>query len=228
MPTLNQLRKDVLTACRIVDGKRLVEGYGHVSVRIPGTARVLVTPRVAVGLIRSPAELVVVDLEGKGIQGKGFAPLEIFMHTEVYRRRPDVQAICRTHSPMALALSVLGESVKPVHGFGSFLGEVPVFPKPYLITTRQLGEEVAATLGSAGGMLLRGNGTLLVGATLAEAVVKAIFLEETAAVHLRARSVGEPVVFSAAEIARRTDVGYDHYGRAWDYYARVYGKGARR
>ena len=136
----------------------------------------LVTPRVALGLIRSTAELVVVDLEGKKIQGKGVAPLEIFMHTEVYRRRPDVQAICRTHSPMALALGVLGGSVKPLHGFGAFLGEIPVFPKPYLITTRQLGEEVATTLGSAGGLLLRGNGTMLVGATLAEVVVKAIFL----------------------------------------------------
>ena len=228
MVTLDQLRRDVLTACRIVDGKRLVEGYGHVSVRIPGTPRVLITPRVALGLIRSAAELVVVDLEGKKIQGKGVAPLEIFMHTEVYRRRPDVHAICRTHSPMALALSVLGQTVKPLNGFGSFLGEVSVFPKPYLITTRELGQEVAGTLGSAGGLLLRGNGTLLVGATLAEATIRAVFLEEAAAVHLRARSVGEPVIFSAEEIARRTDVGYDHYGRAWDYYAKVYGKGTRR
>ncbi|MGH2406400.1 MAG: class II aldolase/adducin family protein [bacterium] len=225
IPGLAALAGDVIAACRILEGKRLIEAYGHVSVRIPGRDLVLITPRGAIGLIAA-RDLLVVDLTGRLVSGRGTLPLELSMHTAVYRRRPEVGALCRTHSPSAVAWSVLGRSLRPVHGFGSFLGaEVPVFPKPDLIATGALGEEMADVLGGAEAVLLRGNGTLVTGATLREACVKAIFLEESAWIQTQAAAAGQPVMMSADELRRRTDMHYDHYGRAWDFYRARYAGG---
>lgn len=219
--TEEQLREEVLWACRVLAGEGLVEAYGHVSTRIPGSSRFLITPRHAPSLLRGPEDLLVVDLDGRVVQGGGTPPLEVWMHTEVYRRRADVAALCRTHGCAATAWSALGEPLRPVHGFGAFLGaEVPVFWTPFLITDATLGRAVAEALGDGEAVLLRGNGQLVVGHTVGEACVKAIFLEQSARLHLAARSAGRPVVWTAEEVARRTgpDVPYDHFGRAWNYY----------
>ena len=215
------LREEIVAACQIIAGEGLVGGYGHVSARIPGTDRIIITPRYAPSLVRQPDDLVVIDLDGRKLAGKDEAPLELWMHTEVYRRRPDVAALCRTHAFAATAWSALGRPLRPVHGFGAFLGvEVPVYMTPFLITTRELGQEVAETLGQGEAVLLRGNGQLVVGRRVAEACVKAIFLEQSARLMLAVSSVGQPITFTAEEVARRTgpDVPYDHYGRAWQYY----------
>lgn len=221
------LAADVIAACRIIDGKGLIEAYGHVSLRIPGTDRILITPRGAIGLIDARA-LLVVDLHGRLVRGRGTLPLELPMHTVVYRRRPDVQALVRTHSPAALTWGILGRPLRPVHGHGSFLGaQVPVYPRVDLIATEALGEELAATLGNAEAVLLRGNGTLVTGAALREACVKAIWLEESARLQIQASAVGPPVVMAPTEVAERVVVPYDHYGRAWDFYKARYGRATR-
>ena len=226
-----QVREEVFAACRVLAGEGLVEAYGHVSARLPGSPHVVVTPRYAPSLVRGPEDLVVVDLDGARVAGDADPPLEVWMHTEVYRARPEVGALCRTHSPAATAWSTLGEPLRPVHGFGAFLGvEVPVFPIPFLITDAALGRALAEALGGAAAVLLRGNGQLVTGRRVAEACVKALFLEQSARVHLLARCAGTPRVWTAEEVARRTgpDVPYDHFGRAWDYYRAKHAVAGRR
>lgn len=228
IPGLARLAADVIAACKILDGKGLVEAYGHVSVRIPGTDLILVTPRGGLGFVQA-RDLVIVDTKGKLVRGSGTPPLEMSMHTTVYRRRPGVGAICRTHSPMAVAWSTFGRGLPATHGFGSFLGhEVPVYHKPDLITTDTLGTELADVLGDGEAVLLRGNGTLAVGRAVSEACVKALFLEESARIQCLMAGAGQPLTMSAEEIRRRTDIHYDHYGRAWDYYRAKYAGGGNR
>lgn len=230
MRDVEEIKRDIVIACRILEAKGLVEAYGHISARLPGSEEIIITPRKALATIRV-SELITLNLEGKITRGKGKPPLELPMHTSVYRRRPEVNAICRTHSPMALALSVLGRSLRPVHGFGCFLGRmVPVFNKPYLITDDRLGEELAEALGSAEALLLRGNGNLVVGKSVSEACVKAIFLEESALVEWRALAVGQPLYYNDEEFAGRSRMdypGYDHFARAWDYYRAKYARTRR-
>ena len=220
-PTIESLKDDVLSACHIMDAVGLVEGYGHMTARIPGTDKVIVSPRTGLGLVQ-PDDLLVLDLDGNVLEGSTNPPREYFIHSSIYRARKDVQAICRTQAPMGQAFSTLGIPLRPVHGFGAFLKDVPVFPKPFLILTQELGDELALLLGSGEAVLLRGNGTAVVGPNVQEARVKAIFLEESATVYMRAAAVGQPLVMTKEEIAIRVDTGYDHYGRAWEFYkARV-------
>ncbi len=119
-----ELRAEVLTACRVLHHFRIVEGFGHVSARIPGTERVLITPRRALGLVSAEAELVEVDLAGRQVGGATNPPLEVPMHLGVYRRRPDVMAIARGHPRHVASYACAGEPLRVAHGFGANLGPV--------------------------------------------------------------------------------------------------------
>ena len=80
------LRAEVITACRVLTHFRIAEGFGHVSVRVPGTERILITPRKALALVTEP-ELVEIDGDGRKLAGDGDPPLETAMHVAVYRCR---------------------------------------------------------------------------------------------------------------------------------------------
>ena len=216
---LESLREELLDASLIVDNEGLVKGYGHVSARIPGEVAMLMTPRRGLGLLEDGDEMLVVDFDGHLIEGDGPVAIEAALHGEIYRSHPSIGCVVRSHSKYANVLGVLGRSPRVVHGFGSFLGaKVPIFSQPFLVATSQLGQEVAALLGDAEAVLLRGNGNVVVGKTIAEATVKAIFLEESCELQYLAQCAGEPSYFTDQELALRRDTGYDHFGRAWDYY----------
>ena len=76
------LRAEVLTACRMLTHFRIAEGFGHVSARVAGGERILITPRRALALVTEP-ELVELDLDGRKLAGDGQPPLEVAMHLAV-------------------------------------------------------------------------------------------------------------------------------------------------
>src|SRR5262249_48367578 len=112
----NSLREEMLAACRVLTHFRIVEGFGHVSARIGGAERLLMTPRHALGLV-TEAELIEIDLEGHQWAGDGTPPLELSMHLAIYRRRADVKAIVRGHPRHIAAYACAGEPLLIAHGF---------------------------------------------------------------------------------------------------------------
>jgi len=219
----DDLRADITTAARILDTERLVEGFGHVSARFRdrrGRERVLLTPRKALSLVRS-ADLATLDLD-TGAVISGDPPLEGALHLAIYRARPEVGAICRTHSPMVAVFGALGRPIRPVHGFGTWLGPaVPVFETTLLVTDPRLAARVASALGDAPALILRGNGAIVPGSSIAEATFKAIVLEEAATIEYHAALLGKPRFYPAAAIAARLAMDRaDEPLRAWAHYAR--------
>src|SRR5215470_8724823 len=190
----HELRAELLTACRVLTHFRIVEGFGHVSARIAGAERILITPRKALGLV-SEAELVELDPDGQPVAGDGSPPLEAAMHLAVYRGRADVMAIARGHPRHVAAYACAGEPLRIAHGFGANLGHVvPVFGEPGLVET----------LGDAGALILSANGMLAVGQSVEHACVQALFLEETAELQLLAAGAGlTPGFYSPEGAARR-------------------------
>ena len=234
-PSNAQLRKSLLDACRILDHYGLLRAYGHASARTADGKGMLITPRKALGLVRSPSEMILADLDGNRMssgkraragsrsKSKALLPLEYFLHTEVYRVRPDVRAICRTHGMFAQVMSVLRRPLRPVHELAVPLGlEVPIFDTPALISSQEIGRRMAHALGSAGALLLRGNGALVIGATVEEAVVNAIHMETSAEIQWRALCVGEPAWITgdefSGEFARLAKREYEAVLRPWKYY----------
>ena len=214
------LRAEVLAGCRVLSHFRIVEGFGHVSARMPGANHILITPRKALGLV-TESELVEIDEDGTQCGGEGRPPLEYPMHLAVYRRRPEVMAIARGHPRHVAAYAAACETLRIAHGFGANLGsEVRVYEQPYLIADKASGENVADALGSSAALILHANGMLAVGQTVAHACVLALFLEETAEIQLLAQSAGLAPRFFSEQVADRRN-GDDRVHeplRAWEYY----------
>lgn len=217
-----ELRAEMLAGCRVLHHFGIVEGFGHISARLAG-GRVLITPRRALGLVRE-AELVELDLDGRQIAGGGAPPLEAAMHLAVYRRRADIMAIARGHPRHVAAYACAAEPLRVAHGFGANLGtEVRVFPQPFLVASREMGEGVADALGDSEAVILQANGMLAVGQSVPHACVQALFLEEMAQAQLLAQAAGfKPKAYSGEGAARRHGDDRVHEPvRAWEYYVAV-------
>jgi HCOMODA/2-hydroxy-3-carboxy-muconic semialdehyde decarboxylase len=100
------------------------------------------------------------------------------------------------------------------------LGETRVFDDPRLITNEEIGTRLAQFIGKGTGALLRGNGTAIVGKDVVEAVIRAIYLEESAMLQLKAQQIGRPRYYTPEEVAERGAVALEtpHMLRAWEHY----------
>jgi ribulose-5-phosphate 4-epimerase/fuculose-1-phosphate aldolase len=220
MKSARELKKDIISACRILSHKKLIEGFGHVSARIPDSDLFLMTPRIGLALVKE-SQLLTMNLKGEVIDGKHPIPAESWLHTAIMKAKPEINAITRIHARVANIFSVTGRKLEPVHNHGSFfVGGVPVFQKPDLITSQTLGEEVAQALGGRPAVLLRGNGQVTVGRTIAEAVMMAIYLEEAAEILYGALQIGTPIPLTSSESAQRQVEALPPVDleRAWNFF----------
>lgn len=215
-------RFEILRACRVLTHFRIVEGFGHISTRL-NCGRILITPRLALATV-TEAELIELDMDGKQVAGAGRPALETAMHIAVYKRRPDVMSIARGHPRSVAAYAASAEPLRIAHGFGANLGHnVPVFEQPVLAANPELGMGVADALGKHVGVILRANGMLATGMSVAHACVNALFMEETAELQLKAHAAGfTPKFYTPEGAARRHGDDREHEPiRAWDFYVAV-------
>ncbi len=198
------LRRELVRAAKGMAEKGLVIGsQGNVSVRIPGSDAFLITP-TSLPYERMRAEDAV-RVDGSGhVAGGGRRPsVEVGVHRNIYRARPDVGAVLHTHSPHASALAVLRVPIPPVldEQLPYLGGVVPV--AAYAPTgTPELAEEVCAALGHGAAVLMANHGALCVGPDLDRGLVLAELLERVAQIYLLARSAGSPLEVSAEAIER--------------------------
>ncbi len=229
MSTEGELRQLLADSCRILFRLGLVDYMGHPSVRIPGTDRVLIKPQHSLRIKSqdriTPDDMVVIDLEGNPIEGNDRPPGERFIHTCIYRARPDVQAVVHTHQPMATVMGIASTPILPIlHVESALMQEpIPLWPCAKLVTDNQLGQELAQTLGEHSVCHLQGHGIVSVAATVQEATIGAIWLEHLAEANWRVRSMGrEPRVIPSEEIQQREASGVGWQVR-WAYYREVTG-----
>jgi L-fuculose-phosphate aldolase len=122
---------------------------------------------------------------------------------------------------MVKIFAALGEPLRPIENFATlFAPETPLCTRVGLIVTPALGCEVAEALGNHRAVIMRGHGSTAVGPNLKQATVAAIYLEETAGLTYRARSIGTPICFSEDEVSILSDyvLRENSFERAWDYY----------
>ena len=220
MATIAALKRDMISACRILSEKQLVEGFGHVSARIPNTELFFLTPRIGLALVEE-SNLLTLNFSGEVVEGNGQPPAEAWLHTAIMKSKSQVNAITRIHARVANIFSVTDRKLEPVHNHGSFFaGGVPVFRTPDLITTAQLGNEIAQALGDKPALLLRGNGQVTVGRTIPEAVMMAIYLEEAAEVLYGALQIGKPIPLTFDESQHRQVEALPPVDmeRAWNFF----------
>jgi len=220
MISIDQLKKDVVSACRILSHQKLVEGFGHVSARIPDSDLFLMTPRIGLALVKEH-DLLTMNLNNEVVAGDQPMPSETWLHTAIMKSKPRVNAITRIHARVANMFSVTNRKLEPVHNHGSFFaGGVPVFTIPDLITTQKLGDQMAQALGDKPAILLRGNGQVTVGRTVPEVVMMAIYLEEAAQVLYGALQIGTPIPLTLEQSKQRQVEALPPVDleRAWNFF----------
>lgn len=181
---------DVSLACNIL----WLEGHehfalGHVSERLAGDGYVIKASGLGLGETR-PEDMVAVDLEGRSGQLERLHA-EAPIHTEIYRSRPDVQAVVHTHHPAVAALSASDAALQMVSQDSVyFWNRHSVFDSAAMIVDRASGEALARALGGGRAVVLRNHGLVTVGASLTEAVILAVSLARSAATQLNAAALG--------------------------------------
>jgi L-ribulose-5-phosphate 4-epimerase len=168
---------------------------GHVTVRLPDDPRRFLMKPATIGLDEmTPDNIITVDLDGQKVGGTMPRHNEVFIHSEVLRARPDIQAVVHTHAPHAVAFSSLGRELVPVNNeAGYFYRKLPVFSETTdLIVSPERGSAVARCLGENNAVLLRNHGIVAAGRSIEEAVWVALKLERACRVQLMAEWAGGP------------------------------------
>lgn len=217
----DQLKQDIVTASHILHDQGIAAAFGHVSARIPGTDRFIFPPRMSPALVRMD-NLLELDVDGNQLAGDGRPNTEFWIHARIYKSRPDVQSVCHVHPPSCVVLGSLGETIRPLHASGAvFKNNVQVFDDITLIRTRELGDQVAKTLGTHGAMLLRGHGVNVADRDVRRVCVMTLWMEEAANYQLRAMSAGKPRYFTPEELAVISPQvsGAEVSDRAWEYFS---------
>jgi HCOMODA/2-hydroxy-3-carboxy-muconic semialdehyde decarboxylase len=208
----SEVRSEVAFAARLLASAGLVEGFGHVSVR--GADDFLIT---STDPLRDAGPDRVHAIAADGAPGRAAqtAPLEVPLHAAIYAARPDVGAICRTHSPAMVALGARCETPPLLHGLGGLAGEVRLHPATDLVASPEAGAAAAAALGAADCLILRANGGLATGSDLGGACVRAYFLEERCRVALAAGPSADEL--SDADLRARSRWFAPEAARAWKW-----------
>ena len=213
----------VANACRVLGARGLAEDVlGHISLRT-GPDRVLVRcrgPQEEGLFLTLPADVREVDLDGApvGRSLDGWAvPNELPIHAEILRARPDVDAVVHCHPPSVLLAGLEGVPLRPVFGAYNIpaarlaIDGVPVYPRSVLVRRPELGREVAAALGPASVLVLRGHGIATVGSgphAVEQAVGRALALDVLARVSLEsARLGGRAAELPPEDVAELPDLG---------------------
>ena len=203
MPSESQLRADIVEV-----GRRLyARGYtasndGNISVRLD-SARLLVTPANVCKGFMNESMMVVTDLDGQKLSGERNASSEIQMHLEVYRQRPEIQAVVHAHPPIATAFAVAGIPLDRavLAEVVTTLGSVPIaeYATP---STKELPDAVRKYVKAHDGMLLANHGALTLGADLFSAYYKMETIEHFANISFIARMLGGERLLSRDEVLR--------------------------
>jgi HCOMODA/2-hydroxy-3-carboxy-muconic semialdehyde decarboxylase len=203
-------------AARAVGRAGLAHAYGHCSLRLDGP-RCLVTPPRPLALVGAGEACDVVDFAGAlpaHVLG------EVRVHRAIYQRRPDVGGIVRCMPPYLAVLGAHGVLPRARHGIGSYFhGALALWDDPQLLRSDAQADAVAAQLGAARAILLRGNGVVVVGATLEEAVVLTWYLEDMARIEWagRAAGLGDAAGLDDAAAVQRATWSGAIRERMWDY-----------
>jgi HCOMODA/2-hydroxy-3-carboxy-muconic semialdehyde decarboxylase len=214
---------DLVTANRILASEGILDGYGHVSVRNPANpSHYFLSRSLAPGLVTA-ADIVEYDLDSNPIGDARLSYRERFIHGEIYKARPDVMAVVHDHSPAVIPFSVSSVPLRAVSHMAAFIGEgIPVFEirdvdgmTDMLVSNQKRGLALAKVLGNYPAALMRGHGAAVVGASVKEAVGRAVYLDSNARLEEQAILLGGKVTYFEPEEARKT-APQDGYVRAWD------------
>jgi L-ribulose-5-phosphate 4-epimerase len=226
-PGEQKLRQQVAACTLLLNDLGLLGYSGHVSARLPGREALLIQsrdhPRASLG----PDDLLICDLDGKMISGPPDVrpPSEVYLHTEIMRARPDVNAVAHFHHDRTTTFTMVeGAAIKLIKNHAiRWTGGIPVHPEPGHVNSPARGRALAKTLGAAHAVQIRAHGQVICAETIPAVLVDSVNFIENAEAMILASQLGRALPLTAAEIADfQSSLNRGHFvGKAWEYYVTV-------
>jgi L-ribulose-5-phosphate 4-epimerase len=186
---------------------------GNISGRDPETGLVVIKPSGYSYEEMTPADMVVVDMEGVVVEGHLTPSVDTETHLYVYAHRPDVFGIGHTHSPYASSFAALGKPIPPCLTASAMLGgEIPL-GKYVPIGGAAIGAEIVAAIGNARAILMQNHGVFTIGNSPKQATKMAVEVEEIAKITHLALLMGQPIILTPEQLGQMDDLYTNVYGQ---------------
>lgn len=218
--------EELVIGSRILANLGVVDGFGHISMRHPGNPSHFLMSRSVAPALVTVDDIMEFDQDGNAVDPRGRTVfLERFIHSEIYKARPDVQSVVHAHSPGVIPFSVSTVKLQAIYHLSAFLAAgVPVFEirdaggqTDMAVRNAELGKALAQTLGAKSVALMRGHGDVVVGPTVRAAVFRAYYTDVNARLQTQAIALGGPVNYLTPEEGEKADaVHAEVLERAWN------------
>ena len=227
---LDEARDLIARANRMIANEGVLDAFGHVTMRHPtDPGRYLMSRSRAPELVQ-PEDIQEFTLDSaivKPIEARLYG--ERVIHGEIYKARPDVNAVCHHHAPSVLPFCISGMQLKPVYHLGATLGEqVPFWDSrdefgdtTLIVAKPEEGASLARALGPNWIVLMRRHGATVAGGTLHELTFRTIYTARNAAMQIQAHGLGHvsPLTTAETRLAGEYNLQPGPVARAWEYWS---------
>jgi ribulose-5-phosphate 4-epimerase/fuculose-1-phosphate aldolase len=217
---------DIVIGSRILADFGVLDGFGHVSARHPANPNHFLMSRSLAPALVTADDVMEFDLDGNAVDARGRSLfLERFIHSEIYRARPDVMSVVHTHSPGVIPYTISQVPLRAVFHNAAFLAAgAPLWDirkdfgeTDMLVRNATIGKDLALTLGDRAVVLMRGHGDVTVGPSVKLAVFRAYYTDVNARLQSQAIALGgEPNYLTPGEGAKADAVNLAIVDRIWN------------
>ncbi len=228
--TLDQAKDVLARANRMIAHEGVLDAFGHVTMRHPTDPG-----RYLMSRSRGPELVQPEDIHEFTLDSQIVKPIEPrlygerVIHGEIYKARPDVNAVCHHHAPSILPFCISGMELKPVYHLGATMGAAAPFwdsrddfgDTTLIVAKPEEGASLAKALGPNWIVLMRRHGATVAGSTLEELTFRTIYTARNAAVQIQAHGLGHvsPLTAAETELAGQYNLRPGPVARAWEYWS---------
>ena len=213
-----ELQTKLQQAAHALAAGGLVHAFGHVSLRLDAERFLVCAPSPLACVGDQPGTVCKIgEALPEGVLG------EVRIHREIYASRSEVNAVCRVMPPALMALSTQGIVPAPRHGIGAYFSDLPLWDDPRLLRDGDAATSLVKVMGTAPAIVMRGNGAVVAGESIEQAVTLAWFLEDAARVERDIHSMGftpDKGLLTGDEVADRTVWSGGVAERMWSWLTR--------
>jgi ribulose-5-phosphate 4-epimerase/fuculose-1-phosphate aldolase len=220
------LIEDIVIGSRILADFGVLDGFGHVSARDPKNPDHFLMSRSLAPALVTADDIMAFDLDGNAVDAQGRSVfLERFIHSEIYRARPDVMAVVHTHSPGVIPFGVSQVPLRPMYHNAAFLAAgAPVWDirkefgeTDMLVRDPARGKSLAGMLSDKSVVLMRGHGDVAVAPSVKMAVFRAYYTDVNARLQSQAIALGGDINYlTPGEGAKADTINFVVLDRIWN------------
>ncbi len=211
----HKIREAVInTGIQMLNSQLVVGTWGNISARVPDADCIAITPSGVDYDTITPEGIIIMDMEGNIIDGNMKPSIEYSLHLEVYKNRPDVNAIVHTHSTYCTAMAIARKSIPgAAEDLVQIVGGDVKVSKYALPGSKELGKEVVVALKDRNACILANHGCLAAGKDLKETLKIAFVVEKTAKATIYANMLGGVVELDQEDIDFMRNFYLNKYGQ---------------